>query len=123
SPVAEQSFISPVILRALPAAGLIGIVLWIIASPFHIDAPPIRINRGEAEQKARQVLNDRGAQLDSSWTLLSRVEGQPREQHRFVWQKAGESVYEKLLGLYVAPPDWIARFARFQGDVAERAED
>jgi len=54
---------------------------------------------------------------------LSHVEGQPGEVDRFVWQKAGRDRYEKLLGLYVTPPAWVIRFARFQGDVAERAEE
>jgi hypothetical protein len=119
----EQTIISPGVLRALPAAGLIGLVLWIFGSQFHINAPPIRITRGEAEQEARQTLNDRGVKMDSSWTILSHVEGQPGELNRFVWKTAGETVYEKLLGVYVTPPHWFVRFARFQGDVTERAEE
>ena len=120
--VAEQTSILTSVLRLLPVAGIIGLVLWIFASPFHTNAPPIQISRGEAEQKARQALNDRGIQLDSTWTVLSHVEGQPGEQNRFVWQTAGRDLYEKLLGVYVSPPFWLVRFARFQGDVAERAE-
>jgi len=40
-----------------------------------------------------------------------------------VWQKAGRDAYERLVGSYVTPPHWFVRFARFQGDVAERAEE
>ena len=119
----EQTVISPAILRALPVAGIIGLLVWVFATTFHTDAPPIRLTRGEAEQKAVQALSDRGIKLDSSWTTLSHVEGQPGEQNRFVWQTAGKDVYEKLLGVYVTPPHWLVRFARFQGDVAERAEE
>ena len=118
-----QTFVSPVILRALPIIGVIGLVLWIAASPFRLDVPPIQITRSEAERQARQALNDRGVQLDQSWRVLSRIEGQPGEQNRFVRQKAGRSVYERLLGTYLTPPHWFVRFARFQGDVAERAEE
>src|SRR5260370_165683 len=121
--VPQQTFISPSVLRALPVLGIAGLVLWIVASQFHQDAPPIQISRSEAEQKARQALNDRGTQLDSNWTVLSHVQGQPGEENRFVWQKAGRDRYERLLGLYVTPPNWSVRFARFQGDVAERAEE
>ncbi|HYR43157.1 MAG TPA: hypothetical protein VER98_09050, partial [Terriglobia bacterium] len=121
--VPAQTFILPAVLRALPLLGLVGLILWIFASQFHTDAPPIRIKRSEAEQKARQALHDRGSQLDSMWTVLSRVEGQPGEQNRFVWQKAGPDRYKKLLGVYLTPPHWFVRFARFQGDVAERAEE
>src|SRR5437773_1897632 len=50
--VPEQTAISPAILRALPVAGLIGLLLWLIASPFHTDAPSIQITRPEAESIA-----------------------------------------------------------------------
>jgi len=121
--VPVRTFISPAVLRALPAIGLAGFVLWIAASAFHTDVPPLQITRNEAEQRARQALTERGIQLDQSWRALSRVEGQPGEQNRFVWQKAGRDAYERLVGSYVTPPHWFVRFARFQGDVAERAEE
>ena len=121
--VPVRTFISPAVLRALPVIGLAGFVLWIAASPFHTDVPTIQITRNEAEQKARQALTERGIQLDQSWRELSRVEGQPGEQNRFVWQKAGPDAYKRLVGSYLTPPHWFVRFARFQGDVAERAEE
>jgi hypothetical protein len=43
--------------------------------------------------------------------------------NKFVWQTAGRDVYKKLLGVYVTPPSWVIRFARFEGDVASRAEE
>jgi hypothetical protein len=43
--------------------------------------------------------------------------------NRFVWQTAGRDRYENLLGVYISPPGRVVRFARFQGDVAERAEE
>src|ERR1051326_4240398 len=126
----EQTAISPAVLRGLPVAGLIGLLLWLIASPFHTDAPPIRITRPEAESIATmqfvskwQPLAGGSRKPDPSWTVLSHVEGQPGEQNRFVWQTAGRSVYEKLLGVYITPPHWLVRYARFQGDVTERAEE
>jgi hypothetical protein len=115
--------ISPSVRRALPIAGFIGLVVWILAAPFHTDAPPIRISRAEAIRKAREALAERGIQLPSSWTVLSQVEGQPGEMNRFVWQTAGQERYKSLLGVYVTPPTWFVRFAKFQGDVAERAEE
>ena len=118
APAPAQTSISPAVLRALPVAGVIGIALWIFASQFRTDAPPVRITRGEARQAAQSVVK-----LDSSWTVLSRVEGQPGQQNRFVWQKGGSDVYKKLLGVYVTPSSWFVRFARFQGDVVERAEE
>ena len=107
----------------LPIAGIVGLLVWILASPFRTDAPPVQINRSEAVQKARQALGERGFQLDNTWKALSNVEGQPGPINKFVWQTAGRERYEKLLGLYVTPPSWVVRFARFEGDVASRAEE
>jgi hypothetical protein len=115
--------ISRSVSRLLPVAGLIGLALWISLSRFETDVSPITANRPQVEQSARQGLSDRGIQLDSSWRVLSRVEGQPGEPARFVWQKAGAERYTTLVGTYLTPPRWVVRFARFEGDVAERAEE
>ncbi len=122
SPPAHEA-ISPRVVRILPIVGLAGILLWAAASRFHTDAPPITIGREAAEETARAALMDHGFQLDSSWTTLSRVEGELDEQSRFVWQKAGAEGYRQLLGTYLNPPHWLVRFARFEGDVAGRAEE
>jgi hypothetical protein len=122
-PVLAATSISPSVSRALPVVGFVGLIVWILASPFHTDAPPIKTSRRQAEQRAREALARRGVELDSSWTVLGHVEGQPGEINRFVWQTAGRDRYEKLLGVYVTPPSWVIRFARFHGDVAQRAEE
>src|SRR5438034_1828918 len=119
----EATLMLPLVSRLLPYAGLVGLIVWVAASSFQTDAPPISITRFNAEAKARQALAGRGIQLGSSWTVLSRVEGQPGQQDRFVWQNAGPQEYARLMGSYLTPPHWRVRFARFQGDVAERAEE
>jgi hypothetical protein len=119
----EATVMPRLVSRLLPVAGLVGLIVWIAASDFRTDAPPISIARFNAEENARQALAGRGIQLDSSWTVLARVEGQPGQQDRFVWQKAGSQEYARLMGSYLTPPHWRVRFARFQGDVAERAEE
>jgi hypothetical protein len=101
----------------------VGLAVWIFATPYRTNVPPVQISRGEAERLARQTLTDRGIELDPSWTVLSQVDGQPGQEDRFVWQTAGEDRYEKLLRSYLTPPTWVVRFARFSGDVAERAEE
>jgi hypothetical protein len=122
-PQRETAVISPAVRRVLPIAGIVGLVLWIVASPFHTDAPSVELSRAQAIQKAREALAQSGIQLPESWTALSEVAGQPGEMNRFVWQTAGREIYEKLLGIYVTPPVWFVRFARFQGDVVARAEE
>ncbi len=123
TPVTVPTLMPTYVTRGLPIVGLGGFVVWLLTSPFHTDAPAVKINRSGAEQQSRQALQSRQTELDSSWKVLSHVEGQPGEVNRFVWQTAGRDRYEKLLGVYVTPPSWVIRFARFQGDVAERAEE
>ena len=109
--------------RWIPAAGLAGLIMWAAASDFTSGAPPISISRAEAESKARQALAESGVSLDPSWRVLSSVVSQPGQQHRFVWQKAGREKFNELLGAYLPAPYWHVRFARFEGDVAARAEE
>src|SRR5205814_5187050 len=96
---------------------------WIAASEFKTEAPPITISRGEAETAAREALKKQGYSIDSSWTVLSRVSAETDEDDRFVWQKRGREGYATLVGTFIVPPRWFVRFVRFEGDVADRAEE
>jgi hypothetical protein len=42
---------------------------------------------------------------------------------RFVWQEGGREAYRQLMGTYLSPPSWSVRYAKFEGDIAERAEE
>jgi hypothetical protein len=123
APVEAPTVMASSVSRVLPLAGLAGLILWFFATPFRTDAPALNITRAEAERQARFALSSRGVEIDSSWKVLSHIEGQPGPINRFVWQTAGKEVYHRLLGRYVAAPLWLVRFARFEGDVAERAEE
>jgi hypothetical protein len=124
-PAAQPTRMPAYVTRSLPLAGVVGLVIWAIASPFRTDAPPLKVGRAEAERTAREAFSRQGDEFDSSWTVLSHVEGQPGEINRFVWQTSGRDWYRQNLGRfpYITPPSWVVRFARFQGDVAERAEE
>ncbi len=113
----------PIIARGLPVAGVTGAVLWAFLVNLSFDAPPLDVGRAQAEQRARQALTERGITLDSNWRALPQLEGSPVEPHKFVWRTAGRDTYKRLLGQFLPPPRWIVRFARFTGDVAERAEE
>ena len=45
------------------------------------------------------------------------------ERHKFVWREAGATPIAQLVGNTLAPPLWEVRYATFDGDVAERAEE
>jgi hypothetical protein len=111
------------LLRAAPVIAVAALIAWIAASKFNSEAPPITVSRTTAEAAARQALSQAGYTLDASWTVLARINAQPDREDRFVWQTRGQEGYATLLGTFIDPPGWLVRFARFSGDVAERAEE
>jgi hypothetical protein len=115
--------VHPLVVRGLPIAGVAGLALWAFFTHFTYDAPALDVGRAGAEQRARQALAERGVTLDSNWRALPQLDGAPGEPHDFVWRTAGRDAYTRLLGQFMPPPRWTVRFARFTGDVADRAEE
>jgi membrane protease YdiL (CAAX protease family) len=108
---------------ALVGLGVIGLVAWGTRTSFTSDAPPVEVDRGRATAAARRALEERGIRLAKEWHEFGWVEGTIDQADRFVWQQGGPQVYRGLLGRYLAGPRWRIRYARFEGDVAERAEE
>jgi len=114
--------------QALPWLGIAGIAAWLVWTPWHVDAPPLRIERAAALAAAEGALRNRGVTLGLEWQQMAMprqvlAESSSRQAHAFVWRDAGASVYRQLMGSTLAPPLWEVRFARFDGDVAQRAEE
>jgi hypothetical protein len=108
---------------AVLVAGAVGLVVWLVAGGFSSDAPPIEVGRTDVLVAAQQELDSRGIDLDEDWRELSTVAGDVDVVDRFVWQEGGEEAYRDLIGSYMRAPEWFVRRARFEGDVAERAEE
>jgi hypothetical protein len=123
TPVQPQSENARTLRRSLPALGLLGLLAWMFASHYRTDAPPLTISRGQATVLARRTLGEHGVRLPPPWRELAALESQPGPAHRFIWQSAGKEAYQGLMGQYLPPPQWRIRFVRFEGDVAERAEE
>ena len=114
--------------RALPWLGIAGAVAWIACTPFEADVPTLPIDRADATAAAVAALAQRGVVLGPEWKRLSGIRSSDGElgqslAQRFVWREAGANAYRALSGNTLAPPMWEVRFARFDGDVAERAEE
>lgn len=107
----------------LMAAGIAGLALWAGFAKFQTQAPPLTIDRQTAHTQMQQSLAERGIALGDEWQTVGAVRGWPNQAHRFIWQSGGADVYQDLLGTYLPPPRWGVRFVRFEGDVAERAEE
>lgn len=112
-------------LPALPvvaAVGVVGLGLWAYGALAPSESPRLEVGRSEAEAAAREVLAAQGVDA-GGWTESSRVASGLGLQHRFVWSEAGEERHRALLGEYLGRPRWRVRYARFEGDVAARAEE
>ncbi len=119
---------APALQRALPVLGVLGLVAWGLMTPLRADAPPLSLSRAEAIAAAEQALAARGITLAPEWRRLAHPrsaleDGTQRRWHEFVWTEAGPEAYRGLVGNALAPPLWDVRFARFEGTVAERAEE
>jgi hypothetical protein len=114
--------------RMLPLLALAGLAAWLWLAPFRADVPAPRVDRADAIAAAEQALAARDVHLGPEWQRMANVRtanDDPRQwtQHRFVWEEAGPKQYRSLIGGVLAPPTWDVRFARFTGDIAERAEE
>ena len=107
----------------LVLAGLAGLVAWAWAGRFQADVPALDVSRSAATAAARAALADRGVTLTPPWQALPTMGGDAGEADRFVWEEGGPAVYHKILGSHLEAPHWIVRFARFEGDLADRAEE
>ncbi len=126
--VAAGNGFAHVVQRALPVLGVAGLALWLGATSWRADVPSLPIGRAEAESIAAAAMREHGGNPDAGWHVYSVVrlapeDGGQRVWHAFVWREAGPETYRRLAGSFLAPPLWEVRFARFEGDVAERAEE
>jgi succinate dehydrogenase hydrophobic anchor subunit len=123
APVAASGGLSGRLRTLLPLLGVAGLVLWGLTTSFTTDAPPLRHGDREARVAARELLAARGAALGDDWRELATVQAPLGLEDRFVWTEGGPEAYHKLLGVYLPTPRRTVRYARFEGDVAERAEE
>jgi len=112
----------PGLARAVMVAGVAGVVLWVWARPLRSPLPPLEVGRSAAAAVARDVLEARGGALGAEWWILP-VATDARPGGAFVWETAGRARYLELVGSYLDLPHWRVRAVRFEGDVAERAEE
>lgn len=109
--------------RLIMIGGAAGLVVWLLFANFQNNAPQLTVDRNEAKKLAKQALAEKGIQLQAPWRELSSVETPLDQDDRFIWQTGGEADYNKLMGEYIDPPQWQVRLVKFEGDVAERAEE
>ena len=87
--------------------------------------PPgsLSIGRSEAAAIARGALEARGVKLGPDWRILPTPLDGLEGPHEFVAETAGNERRKTLVGTYLPAPRWHVRAAKFEGDVADRAEE
>ena len=106
------------LLIGLAVVGVTGLAL---RSGQSYDAPGLAVGRGEAIAIAERALSERGVVLDERWHRTARSVGiVDQAGARFLWREGDQASYRRLVGNVLAPPHWEVRFARFDGDVADR---
>lgn len=121
--VAPSTDVSTRLRLAVLGAGVLGLLAWFAFSPLQPVKSPLAISRTEAIAAATAELNRLGIVLPASIRADATVPSRPWEADRFAWQTASPADYAALLGNYLPNPYWSVRFARFDGDVADRAEE
>lgn len=123
----ESITLSPFIIGLLIIAGITGFGIWISATRFTNDGLPFSVNRAEALKSAEQILKQKNISVSDwsamAWPLTHYQRMDTNIRHRFVWQEGGKKLYHQLLGTYIFPPDWLIRYAKFNGPIDKRAEE
>ncbi len=122
-PVAAAAGLAPRMRTVLAALGIVGSVAWGLTTEFRTDAPVLDHTDRDARSAARAMLAENGVELEPDWRELSMADAPVGLQDRFVWTEGGPEAYRDLLGRYLPVPRRVVRYARFEGDVAERAEE
>jgi hypothetical protein len=123
APIAASERLPTTTRTALVILGVVGLVVWGLTSSFRTEAPGLEHTDAEARFAARAARAARGVELAPEWRELSDADAPLGLADRFVWQEGGREAYRDLLGRYLPVPRRIVRYARFDGDVAERAEE
>ena len=121
--VAAPATAAPWLPRAIGGVAVAGLLAWILATTFATVVPPLNLKRADALRLAGEAVTQRGAKIPPSWRQFANLGAGVDMAGRFVWRTSGREAYQSLLGGELRPPCWYVRFASFEGDVAERAEE
>ncbi len=109
--------------------GVVGLITWIYCTPFTHDGVTITINRDEAIATAHTYLAEKNFTPSTPWKILPLIFAdyqaipQIALQHKFTWQEGKKELYHQLLGNYLHPAHWTIRYAQFDTDIIQRAEE
>lgn len=107
----------------LISVGILGLILWLIFTPFKAQVPFIKISRNEAIRKTHDAWLIKKPKSPESWTTLCDFRIPLDDDDYFLFEKGNQQDYHRLIGSYLPVPHYRVRFAHFHGDISERAEE
>ena len=107
---------------AIIALATIPIIIWLSSLSFN-GSKPLVLTKSAAIEIANNTLSSKNIQLDDTWKISSYSHTNFEQSHKFVWTQLSKSIYQELLGSYLALPSWEVRYAKFTGDISLRAEE
>lgn len=109
---------------------IIGILFLVSDLHRASDTIPLPVNRTQAIETAKKALTEIAPHTENTWHALTTIRALNtgnntpiEDQHRFIWQKEGKSIYHQLLANYLTPAQWSVRFIRLNGSIEDRAEE
>jgi hypothetical protein len=115
--------------KTIIGLGIAGLIAWIYCTPFTHDGVTITLNRNDAIATANAYLEEKNFTPDKEWKTLPLIFAdyklipQIALQHKFIWQEGKKELYHQLLGNYLHPAHWTIRYAQFDTDIIQRAEE
>ena len=135
----ESYTLSTATQKLMLVLGIAGLIAWIGTTPFTHDGVTITMNRNEAIAMANTFLEEKNflphtsdfANASSTshgkrYHLYLRTTNlflQIAIQHKFIWREGNKELYHNLLGTYLHPTHWTIRYAQFDTDIIQRAEE
>lgn len=109
--------------------GIAGLIAWIYYTPFTHDGVTITLNRQDAIATTNKYLAEKNFIPQAAWKTLPLIFAhyklipQIALQHKFIWQEGKKELYHQLVGTYLHPVHWTIRYAQFDTDIIQRAEE
>lgn len=111
------------IIVVLIILGIIGFIFW---SQFGIKrdfTTPMKIDKNQAIEIAKETLVIQDIEISDEWKILVSPINSTSNEDRLLWEQLGKEKFGEEYLNYLKPSYWNIRFAKFSGDVANRAEE
>lgn len=113
------------------ALGALSILGWYAATSHSQQAETLNNTRQEAQAVAQDAFHKEKIDFAKPWDSYaaaftnfdSASNCSVQHQHRFVWQVGGAENYQKLMGSYLQSPFYQIRYAQFEGELIDRAQE